>query len=473
MTDLSSKRIIAIVGRPNVGKSAMFNRIVGKRMAIVHEQAGVTRDRVSSEATWNEQTFELIDTGGLGFIDREGTFDQIEHNLREQALAAIEDATVIIFAVDVTAGLTPLDREVAGLLHNSNRTVLLAANKSDNDEVQKLSDEFLALGFPVFPVAALHNRGFDPLISAALHHLPEEEPMEKKDALKVAVVGKPNAGKSSFINRLIQADRVIVSDVPGTTRDSVEIPFTLGKGISSRHYLLVDTAGLRHIRRQHNAVEKFSIMRAQAAIEAADVVVLMMDATVGPTEQDKKIAALINENRKGCVIVVNKWDLAEGEVEQEDYFNALRKAMNFMNFAPVLFMSAATGLNVKKCLRTIDKVAAAIDTTITTGMLNRVLQRATQRVSAPAAGKKRFKMYYATQVGKRPVRINIFANDPRVLPPAYRLYLLNQIRAAYGLEGAPIILAFKSSHGDPEQDEKSTRKRPPRRSKTASRRPRR
>jgi len=470
MTGIFSKRIVAIVGRPNVGKSAMFNRIAGRRISIVHEEAGVTRDRVSSEVVWNNQSFELIDTGGLGFIDRRGTHDEIEHNLREQALTAIEDATVIIFAVDVTAGLTPLDREVARLLHSSNRTVLLAANKSDNDHVEKNADEFLSLGFPVFPVAALHNRGFDRLLGEVLKRLPEEEPAARKEALRVAVVGKPNAGKSSFINRLLNQKRQIVSDVPGTTRDSVEIPFTLESGEAARHYLLIDTAGLRQIRREHKAVELFSSMRAKNSIEAADVVVLMMDAEVGPTEQDKKIAALINENQKGCVIVVNKWDLAEGKVEQDEYRDALRRVMPFMSFAPIIFISAATGLNVKKCLRMIDQVAAHIDTTLTTGMLNRVLHKASQRLAAPTVGNKRFKLYYATQIGNRPIRINIFANEPRALTPSYRLYLLNQLRENYGLEGAPIVLAFKSSHGDADQDEKNRRQRPSRGEKSRSRR---
>ena len=468
-----SKRIVAIVGRPNVGKSAMFNRIVRRRVSIVHEQAGVTRDRVSCEAIWEDQAFELIDTGGLGFVDGKGTQDEIEHNLREQALTAIEDASVIIFAVDITAGVTPLDSEVARLLHASNQKVFLAANKADTEAVDRLADDFLSLGFPVYPVAALHNRGFDVLLDDVVKALPEEEPAEKRNDLKVAVVGKPNAGKSSFINRLIQSKRLIVSDVPGTTRDSVEIPFTLGTGPSSRHYVLIDTAGLRHIRREHSAVELFSIMRAKASIEAADVVVLMMDAEVGPTEQDKKIAALINENQKGCVIVVNKWDLAEGKVEQEDYLNALRKAMAFMSFAPVVFISSTSGLNVKKCLRTIDTVAANIDATLTTSTLNRVLHKASLKNVAPAVGSKRFKLYYATQIGNRPIRINVFANEPRALTSSYRLYLLNQLRAAYGLEGAPLVLAFKSSHGDPDSDENSRRKRPSRTSKGNTRRKRR
>lgn len=464
MTASYTKRIVAIVGRPNVGKSAMFNRIAGRRITIVHEQAGVTRDRVSCEATWNDQSFELMDTGGLGFIDMEGTADAIEHNLREQALAAVEDATIIIFAVDITAGITPLDQEVARLLHTAGRTVLLAANKADTEALDKLSDEFLALGFPVYPVAALHNRGFDRLLTDVLEKLPEEPPPEQNDALKVAIVGKPNAGKSSFINRLIQARRLIVSEIPGTTRDSVDVPFTLRAGASARHYVLTDTAGLRHIRREHSAVELFSIMRAQKSIEAADVVVLMMDAEVGPTAQDKKIAALINENRKGCIIAVNKWDLAEGQVEQEDYLNALRKVMPFMSFAPVIFLSAQSGLNVKKCLRLIDTVGTHINATLTTGMLNRVLRKATDRVAAPAVGNQRFKLYYATQTGTRPLRINIFANEPKALTPAYRVYLLNQLRAAYGLEGAPLVLAFKSSHGSPEDDPAPRRTRPARRS---------
>lgn len=470
MTYHFSKRIVAIVGRPNVGKSAMFNRIIGRRLSIVHEEAGVTRDRVSSEVVWNNQAFELIDTGGLGFIDRENTRDSIEHNLREQALAAVEDATVIIFAVDVTAGVTPLDREVARLLHTSNRHVVLAANKSDTEAQDRNADEFLSLGFPVFPVAALHNRGFDALIAEALAHLPEEEAVEKKPALKVAVVGKPNAGKSSFINRLIHSNRVMVSDVPGTTRDSVEIPFVLGAGVSSRHYVLIDTAGLRHIRRQSNAVEKFSVMRSQDSIEAADVVVLMMDAETGPTEQDKKIADLIMEARKGCVIVINKWDLAEGRVKQEEYEKALRRELPFLSFAPIVFISAVSGLNVKKCLKTIDVVGANIDTTLTTGTLNRILHKATERLQAPMVGQKRFKLYYATQIGTRPIRINIYANEPRALSKSYRTYLLNQLRSAYGLEGAPLVLAFKSSHGEPDADEKNRRNRPARSSRNRSRR---
>mgnify|MGYP000856110015 FL=1 len=464
MTESPAQRIVAIVGRPNVGKSAMFNRIIGRRLSIVHEQAGVTRDRVSAEAIWNNQAFELIDTGGLGFIDQRGTPDQIEHNLREQALTAIEDAAVIVFAVDITAGLTPLDREVARILHASNRPILLAANKADTEATDRLGDDFLSLGFPVFPVAALHNRGFDALLNEILPLLPEGLPPEKKEALKVAVVGKPNAGKSSFINRLIQSKRLIVSDVPGTTRDSVEIPFTLETGNTVRHYVLIDTAGLRHVRREHTAVELFSVMRSKTSIENADVVLLMMDAEVGPTEQDKKIAAMITENQKGCVIVVNKWDLAEGKVTQEDYEEAMRKAMPFLNYAPVIFISAETGLNVKKCLRIIDTVAANIDATLTTGALNRVLHRAADRLPAPAsgAGGVRFKIYYATQIGNRPIRINIFANQPRALVPSYRLYLMNQLRAAYGLVGAPIVCAFKSSHGDPEQDENNRKKRPSR-----------
>jgi len=473
MSQRFSKRIVAIVGRPNVGKSAMFNRIVRRRVSIVHEQAGVTRDRVSCEAVHGDQAFELIDTGGLGFIDRQNTPDAIERELREQALTAIEDAAVIIFAVDITAGLTPLDREVAGILRAAGRPVVVAANKADSEAVDRQADEFLSLGFPVYPVAALHNRGFDVLLSDVVARLPEEEPADQREALKVAVVGKPNAGKSSFINRLIQARRVIVSDVPGTTRDSVEIPFTLESGGAARHYVLIDTAGLRHIRRQSTAVEKFSVMRTIDSIAAADVVVMMLDAEVGPTEQDKKIADAVMENQKGCVLVVNKWDLAEGKVTREEYEEALRKALPFLSFAPIVFISAETGYHVKKCLAIIDTVAAHINTTLTTGALNRVLHKATERIAAPAVGNNRFKLYYATQIGTRPIRLNIYANEPRCLTKSYRLYLMNQLRAAYGLEGAPIILAFKSSHGDPHEDDRNQRRRPSRSEAARARRKRR
>ncbi len=441
-------RIVAIVGRPNVGKSALFNRIVGRRIAIVHDQPGVTRDRLSAEARRGNERFELIDTGGLGFIDGEAAKDVMSAGTRAQAEVAIADASVIIFATDVTDGVTPLDREVAALLRASGRPVLLAANKADHEGLDAQSAEFASLGFPVFPVAALHNRGFDALLDAVIQRLPPGESPTVENPLRVAIVGKPNAGKSSFINRVLRHDRVIVSPIPGTTRDSIEIPFTIGSGPQARHYRLIDTAGLRKLRRAEDAVERWSVMRAQKSIEDADVVVLMLDAAQGPTEQDKKIAGLILEARKGCVLLVNKWDLATADtkVTQREYEKALRRDLYFLSYVPIVFVSAASGLNVRKAIETIDYVAAQISTTLPTSTLNKVLHDAVKRVAPPRTGGKRLKFYYATQTGVRPVRFRFFVNQPELCVPSYQAYLISALRAAAGFEGAPLVVEYRSSH---------------------------
>lgn len=444
-------RIVAIVGRPNVGKSAVFNRIVGRRIAIVHDEPGVTRDRIVAEAKFEEQRFELIDTGGLSLLDHEGTGDTIEAGTRDQATVAIAEAQVIIFVVDITAGITPLDREVARMLHESGRPVMVAANKADHERLDAAAGEFEPFGFPVYPVAALHHRGFDPLLRAVAKHLPDEVPPTRANPLRVAIVGKPNAGKSSFINRILRSERVLVSPVPGTTRDSVEIPFTIGSGPQARHYLLIDTAGLRKLRRAENAVERWSIMRAQESIEKADICVLVLDAEEGPTVQDKKIADLIVEHRKGCVVAVNKWDLAaETKVTQTAYEKGLRKAMPFFDYAPVVFISAQSGLNVRRAIETMDHVSAQITTTLPTGVLNRILSAAFERVQPPMVHGKRLKIYYGTQVGERPVRIRLFVNDVDLLSQGYRAFLLGQLRAKVGLEGAPVVFDLKSSHERPD-----------------------
>ncbi len=441
-------RIVAIVGRPNVGKSALFNRIVGRRIAIVHDQPGVTRDRLSAEARWRGERFELIDTGGLGFIDGEAAKDVLSAGTRAQAEVAIADASVIILATDVTDGVTPLDREVAALLRASGRPVLLAANKADHEGLDTQASEFAALGFPVFPVAALHNRGFDALLSAVLERLPPGESPTVENPLRVAIVGKPNAGKSSFVNRVLRSDRVIVSPIPGTTRDSIEIPFTIGSGPQARHYRLIDTAGLRKLRRAEDAVERWSVMRAQKSIEDADVVVLMIDAAQGPTEQDKKIAGLILDARKGCVLLVNKWDLATAEtkVTQREYEKALRRDLYFLSYVPVVFVSAQSGLNVRKAVETIDYVAGQISTTLPTSTLNKVLHDAVKRVAPPRTGGKRLKFYYAAQTGVRPLRFRFFVNQPDLCVPSYQAYLIAALREAAGFEGAPIVVEYRSSH---------------------------
>lgn len=444
------RRTIAIVGRPNVGKSAIFNRLVGSRVSIVHEQPGVTRDRVAREAEYDHQKYEVIDTGGLGFIDGGGTGggDPFAPAIRDQVACAIEDAAVILFVVDATAGLVSLDEEVARLLHGCGRPVFLAANKADNARLDELAREFDKLGFHVYPVSALHYRGFEELLDEMLPLLPDIPPPSKVEPLRVAIVGKPNAGKSSLINRLLNNDRLIVSPIAGTTRDAVELPFTIGTGPQARHYEFIDTAGMRKIKRELTAVEKFSIIRAEETIERADVVVLVMDAALGPTQQDKRIAGLILEHRKGCLLVINKWDIAHdnGEVTQTAYEKAFRENSPFLNFAPLIFTSAQSGYNIRRVIDAIDHVAAETTKELSTGALNRVLHDVTKKLQPPMINGRRLKFYYATQVGTRPIRIRLFVNNPGKLTDAYEAYLLRNLRTAYGFEGAPIQLELRSSH---------------------------
>ena len=438
-----TNRIVAIVGRPNVGKSALFNRIVGRRISIVHEQVGVTRDRVSAEAEHNGHRFELIDTGGLGHFDKQVADDEITASTEAQAEIAIADAGLILFVVDITAGLVPLDEEVAQLLHRSGRPVLLLANKADNPHRDDQIIDFDGLGFPTFPVSAIQNRGIEPLLDSITQQLPEIKNLSAENPLRVAIVGRPNAGKSSYINRLLRSDRVIVSDLPGTTRDSIEIPFTIGSGPSARHYQLIDTAGVQKDTRSRGAVDWFSNLRTEKSIERADVVVLMIDAEMGPTSRDKKIAAKIIEAERGCLLLVNKWDLsedAEQEVTQTRYLPALREALPFLHFAPVLFVSAKSGYNMKRTIEAIDYVAAQTRTEITTGVLNRVIQKAVENLPPPMTKGRRLKIYYATQSGSNPIYFRIFVNNPDLTRANWIAYLKNQLRDAFGLEGAPLFL---------------------------------
>jgi len=443
MEETKSKRVVAIVGRPNVGKSALFNRLVGRRVSIVHEEVGVTRDRVACEANWNGERFELIDTGGLGHFGKQTSPDQIVAGTEQQAEIAIADASFIIFVVDITAGVAPLDEEVARILHQSGRTVILAANKADNDERDETVYDFDRLGFPAFAVSAIQNRGINALMEELVPQLPKEENPTEQTPLRVAVVGRPNAGKSSYINRLLKSERVIVSDVPGTTRDSIEIPFTIGKGETARHYQLIDTAGVQKDTRSKGAVDWFSNLRSDKAIERADVVVMVLDAETGPTSRDKKVAAKIIDAQKGCLVLINKWDLAqdaEDEITQTKYLPALREALPFMGFAPVLFVSAKSGYNMKRSIEAIDYVAAQTRTEITTGVLNRVIEQAVEKYPPPVAKGKRMKVYYATQTGTNPIYFKVFVNNPDYARSNWLAYLQNQFRDAFGLEGAPIFI---------------------------------
>ena len=439
------KRAIAIVGRPNVGKSAVFNRVAKKRIAIVHAEAGVTRDRLVREVWWGERRFPLIDTGGIMNIDREKIADKIDAGIRAQAEAALLDAAVVIFVTDAQAGVTPLDTEVAQILRRAGATVLLAANKCDSADADDACADFARLGFPVHPVSALHGRGFQALMDAAVALLPHDDgalagagPEDEKEELRVAIVGRPNAGKSSYVNRLLKTERVIVSDIPGTTRDSIDVPFT----VEGRRYTLIDTAGARREARVDSAVERYSRFRMQESVVRADIVALMLDATRGVGLLDKQLAGLVAEQGKGCVIIVNKWDLARQS--EEEFSATLEHELKFMAYCPIVFASMENGRNVSRILPAIEHVAAQCRAKLPTGLLNRTIVKACEGMAGAGRGGQPFKVYYSTQVGVNPIVLRLFVNDTKRLPANYEQYIINSIRRELGLEGAVIRLQFRS-----------------------------
>ncbi len=438
-------RIVAVVGRPNVGKSAIFNRIAGKRIAIVHDQSGVTRDRLMCEVAWEEQRFVLIDTGGVTGADGECEGDPIAFGIRAQVDMALQDAAAVILVTDVQQGVHPMDEEVAAIVRRRGVPCVVAVNKCDQPVVDDSAEEFARLGFAYFPVAAQHNRGMGDLMAEVLPLLPQVANESARVPLKVAVVGRPNAGKSSYINRLLRSERVIVSEVAGTTRDSIAVPFSIGSGDQARHYTLIDTAGMRHKHKIDNSVERFSLFRAEESVKEADVVVLVMDPDIGPTSRDKHIAALIQQHEKGCVIIMNKWDLAmEKGITQTQAEPLIRQMMPFMSFCPIVFVSTVTGLNVRKSVDVIDAVAAQTRVELPTGLLNRTVAEAMDRVSAPRRGGKRLKIYYAVQVGRAPQRIRLFVNDPKLVAKQYKDFIVRALRERFGLEGAPVVLLLKA-----------------------------
>ena len=442
---------VAIVGRPNVGKSSIFNRLAGQRIAIVHAERGVTRDRLMREVLWGDRRFELIDTGGLGRLEAPAgqtilPGEQLEALVQRQVEIAVQDAAAIIFVTDVSTGVLPQDAEVAAFLRKSGKRVFVAANKADDGGHDAQAAEFEAFGFAVFPVSATHNRGFNDLMAAILPALPEAANSTHLTPLRVAIVGRPNVGKSSFINRLLHNDRVIVSAMPGTTRDSVEAPFVVGRDSQARHYVLIDTAGIRRAGKISQSVERFSLDRSTHSIAGADVVALVLDATQGPTAQDKAIASLIQEHHKGCLLLITKWDLMMKKWSEREYNEALGKAVPFLSSAPAVFISSKTGFNIRRSIETMDHVAAQIITQLPTGLLNRTLIQAYERVAPPFVQGKRLKIFYATQVGVKPITILLFVNDRTRLVPAYEAYLVNTLRQTFGLEGAPVVFKFKQRH---------------------------
>ena len=477
--------LIAIVGRPNVGKSALFNRIVGRRVAIVHDQPGVTRDRISAEAEWHGRAFTLVDTGGIGLLQREKAGDVIIKAAMEQVDLAVESANVIILVVNVQEGIVPLDREVAQKLRHSGKPILVAVNKVDTHRAEASADEFAQLGFDkIFPVSAIHGEGIVNLMDTAVALLPVHSPMSEAQSnegdetpssifhlpssLKLAIVGRPNVGKSSIINALTQSARVIVSPVPGTTRDSIDVPFEVETEGVRQQYVLIDTAGMRKTRRVDDSIEFFSVQRAVDSIERCDIAVLVLDAEAGITEQDKKIADKIVEARKACIVVVNKWDLVaesvrqvrEEEIEKRnrkhrtegqakiistlgEFGQWVQDKLFFLDYAPVIFTSATSGFNLERLLEAVRYVAAQLQQKIPTAILNRTLRDAIERRQPVSASGHRLKFFYATQVRQAPPTFLLFINRDELFSDQYKKYLGDQMRQAFGYEGCPVVLVPK------------------------------
>ena len=440
------KPLVAIVGRPNVGKSLLFNKLTGQRAAIVEDTPGVTRDRIYGSCEWRGRTFDLMDTGGI----EPGTDSEILQFMRRQAEIGIELADAIIMVTDVKVGLTAADAAVATILQRSRKPVILAVNKCDavggvNPDVY----EFYALGLgDPLEVSAVHGHGTGDLLDWCVDHFPEAAPQEEDETLtRVAIVGRPNVGKSSLLNRILGEERVIVSDVAGTTRDAIDSYFENDFG----KYCFIDTAGMRRKSRVDDAIERYSNLRSVSAIERADVCIVMIDATQGVTEQDTKIAGLVHEAGKAVLIAVNKWDLVEKETNtMRDMEVQVRQDLSFMPYAPVVFLSALTGQRVDKLYEVINQVAQSNAMRVTTGALNSVLADATARVQPPSDKGRRLKIYYMTQAGVKPPHFVIFCNDARLFHFSYQRYLENQIRGVFGLVGTPVRMTIRQK-GDKEE----------------------
>jgi len=433
------RSVVAIVGRPNVGKSTLFNRLVGKRLSIVEDTPGVTRDRLYAKTDWNGREFDLVDTGGI-----EPTADSgILVFMREQAMLAIEMSDVIVLVTDITTGVTAADTDVSRLLQKSGKPVLLAVNKMDSTgpEHPDIYEFYsLGLGDPI-SVSAVHGHGTGDLLDECVKLLPPEtEENPEDETIRVAVIGKPNVGKSSLVNRILDEERVIVSEKAGTTRDAVDTDFENQYG----KYVFIDTAGLRRKSKIDNRIEKYSVLRTQMAVERSDVCLIMIDAREGITEQDTKVAGLAHEAGKASIIVVNKWDLIDKETGTMDKMRKdIELDLSYMTYAPVLFISALTGQRVEKLFKLINFVNEQATIRVTTGTLNGVLADATGRVQPPTDKGRRLKIYYMTQTGIRPPTFVCFCNDARLFHFSYLRYLENRIRSEFGLEGTPVRMIIR------------------------------
>lgn len=433
-----SNPIVAIVGRPNVGKSTLFNRIVGGRVAIVEDTPGVTRDRLYQNAEWSGRSFTLVDTGGLDFRD-EG---EIIKGVRRQAELAINEADLVLFVVDARHGLTPVDEEVAELIRRSARPAILVANKVENFKSVDQIYDFCRLGIgDPLPVSAAEGLNTGDLLDKLVMLLPPAAEDEyAPDVIKIAVIGRPNVGKSSLVNSILGEDRVIVSTIPGTTRDAIDTPFER----DGRHYVIIDTAGMRRKSKIDVPTERYSVYRALRAADRSDVVLVVLDASAGVTEQDKRICGYAHDGGKAIVLIVNKWDLVEKDHRTLDrYTGDIRRELGFIQYAPLVFTSALTGKRVQKVLELVDFVAEHHSARISTPDLNTLIREAVLKNPPPSDKGRRLKVLYATQAGVKPPKFVLFVNDPELMHFSYLRYLENQLRSAYGYEGTPLRFVLR------------------------------
>ena len=435
------KPILALVGRPNVGKSTLFNRIIGERKAIVEDTPGITRDRLYEDATWNGRDFILIDTGGIDFENIAG---QIESRIYQQVLLAIEEADVIILVTDGKAGLTDEDMRAAAILKKSKKPIILAVNKIDHFDNADYYDFYrLGLGDPI-PISSLHGMNTGDLLDDVVAAFPDyTEEEEDAEVIRFALIGRPNVGKSSLANRLLGEERTIVSDIPGTTRDAIDSPFER----DGQKYVLIDTAGMRRRGKIQETTEKYSIIRTLRSVDRSDVVLMLLDAVDGVTEQDKKVAGYAHEAGKGILIVVNKWDAIEKDDKTMKKFEEeVREEMAYLSYAPVVFISALTGQRVAKVLEWVRFISEQQNLRISTARLNEVIQEALRLNPPPTDKGRKCRILYGTQVGVKPPKFAVYVNEPDLVHFSYERYLINQLRQSFGFEGTPIWLLIRKSN---------------------------